>query len=126
MEFYSPSISPDPDEWLSTDEGERLRLVTDFHELEDKDLDEAALNIHSAIHVIVENQLALGVELLPETVARLTRQGLTRHEALHAIGAIISADLMAMIKGETSKFSSKKYRIKLQKITAKRWNKGQY
>jgi len=126
MEFYSPSISPDPDEWLSTDEGERLRLVTDFHELEDKDLDEAALNIHSAIHVIVENQLALGVELLPETVARLTRQGLTRHEALHAIGAIISADLMAMIKGETSKFSSKKHRIKLQKITAKRWNKGQY
>lgn len=126
MEFYSPSTAPVSEEWLAIDDGERLELVRTFHEAEDNDLDEKALTIHSTIQVIVENQLALKVELLPETLEKLTRQGLSRHESLHAIGAIISGDIMAILKGERTEFSPKQYRRKLEKITAKRWEKGQY
>jgi hypothetical protein len=76
--------------------------------------------------VIVENQLAMGVDLIPSTFAKLTRQGLSRHETIHAIGAIISEDIFNVMKGDTKEFSPKKYRRKLEKLTAKRWLKGQY
>lgn len=123
---YFPDKSVNPEEWLALDEGERIALVRDFHEKHDDEMPEDALSVHSAIHAIVENQLAMGVELIPETIAKLTGQGLDRHEAIHAIGAILSEDLFAMLQGNGKKFSSKKYRKKLEKLTAKRWCKGQY
>ncbi len=50
--------------------------------------EEGAENVHSVLHVIVENQLAMNAEPVPATIARLTRQGLSRHEAIHATGAV--------------------------------------
>ena len=126
MEKYDPINSIEPDEWLALDEQERIDLVRSFHETLDDKMPSDALSVHSSIHVIVENQLAMGVELIPETIAKLTRQGLDRHEAIHAIGAIISVDIFDMLKGNIQEFSPIKYRRKLEKITAKRWLKGQY
>ena len=126
MNSYFPDKSVNPVEWLALDEGERIALVRAFHDNLDNEMPDDALSIHSAIHAIVENQLAMGVELIPETIAKLTRQGLDRHEAIHAIGAILSEDLFDIHKGDTKEFSPKKYRRKLEKITAKRWSKGQY
>lgn len=126
MNSYFPDKSIDPSEWLALDEGVRIALVRAFHDSLDDEMPDEALSVHSAIHVIVENQLAMGVELIPETIAKLTRQGLDRHEAIHAIGAILSEDLFDIHKGDTKEFSPKKYRRKLEKITAKRWSKGQY
>ena len=68
----------------------------------------------------------MGVELIPETIAKLIRQGLDRHEAIHAIGAIISEDIFYIMRRELTEFSPKQYRRKLEKLTAKRWRKGQY
>ena len=126
MEKYDPFKSIDPEEWLELDEAERIELVRGFHEILEGEMPDDALSIHSSVHVIVENQLAMGVECIPETIAKLTRQGLDRHEAIHAIGAIVSEDLFDMVKGNVQEFSPKKYRRKLEKITAKRWLKGQY
>ena len=126
MDKYEPSKSITPDEWLVLDEEERVDLVRKFHEELDDEMPEDALSFHSSIHVIVENQLAMGVELIPETIAKLTRQGLDRHEAIHAIGAIMSEDVFNIIKDSIQEFSPKNYRRKLEKITAKRWRKGQY
>ena len=126
MDTYNPSLPPNKEEWLEATESERMSIVREYHKKIDDNLDEKALEIHSAIHVIVENQLAMEVELLPETLAKLMRQGLDRHEAIHAIGAIISGDIFAIIRGEITEYSPKKYRRKLEKITAKRWKKGQY
>lgn len=126
MDAYDPSIEPDKKVWLEATENERVAAVLEFHANNDNDLDEKALIIHSSIHVIVENQLAMGVELLPETIAKLMRQGLSRHEAIHAIGAVISGDILEIVRGEKTEFSPKKYRRKLEKLTAKRWRKGQY
>ena len=126
MDSYDPSIQPNAEEWLETTEDERIALVREFHEQNKDGLDEEALTVHSVVHVVVESQLAMGVELLPETIAKLTRQGLSRHEAIHAIGAIITEDIFDLVRGNKSEFSPKQYRRKLEKITAKRWRKGQY
>ena len=126
MKDYDPSKQLISDEWLDLEESERIRLVRIFHEALDDDLPEDALEMHTMFHVIVENQLAEKVELIPETIAKLTRQGLDRHEAIHAIAAIVSEDIFDLWKGNKKEFSPKQYRRKLEKITAKRWRKGQY
>ncbi len=128
LDTYNPLIEPNKDEWLESSEYDRIDAVREFHENSDDDKFEEndALSIHSTLHVIVENQLAMGVELIPETIAKLTRQGLDRHEAIHAIGAIISEDIFYIVRGVKTDFSPKQYRRKLEKITAKRWRKGQY
>jgi len=103
-----------------------MDIVRDFHEASGEEFPEDALEMHTIFHVTVENQLAEKVELLPETIAKLTRQGLDRHEAIHAIAAIISEDIFDLWKGNKTEFSTKQYRRKLEKITAKRWKKGQF
>ncbi len=126
MDTYNPNKAVDPENWLALDEATRIELVHDFHIGLDHELTDDALSLHSSIHVIVENQLAMGVDLIPETIAKLMRQGLNRHETIHAIGAIISGDIFDVMNGDVEEFSPKKYRRKLEKITAKRWLKGQY
>ena len=126
MKGYDPSKQLNSDEWLDLEESERISLVRIFHEALDDDLLEDAIEMHTMFHVIVENQLAEKVELIPETIAKLTRQGLDRHEAIHAIAAIVSEDIFDLWKENKNEFSPKQYRRKLENITAKRWRKGQY
>ena|GEM_PF-3648794 len=38
----------------------------------------------------------------------------------------MSKDIDYILRGEKEEFSPREYRRKLEKITAKRWNKGQY
>ena len=126
MEKYDPADSIDPQEWLALDEVTQIELVRDYHAQLGLEMPDDALMVHSSIHVIVENQLALEVYLIPQTIAKLTRQGLDRHEAIHVIGAILSEDIFDLIKGNITELSPTRYRKKLEKITAKRWLKGQY
>lgn len=56
MDTYDPDTAPDPGAWLELDEGARLLLVGDYHEQASDELPN--VQIHAAIHVIVENQLA--------------------------------------------------------------------
>lgn len=125
MKNYHPSQAPNPEEWLELDESIRIHLVQNSHEAAEIEFEEGAENIHSVIHVIVENQLALKIEPVPATMSKLIRQGLNRHEAVHAIGAVLSEDLFMMLKNN-QKHNIKKYRRRLEKLTAKRWNKGQW
>ncbi len=125
MENYHPSQTPSPEEWLELDESLRTDLVRKSHEVAGIEFKEGAENIHSIIHVIVENQLAMNVEPVPTTISRLTRQGLSRHEAIHAIGAVLSEDLFEVMKNN-QEHNIKKYRRRLDKLTAKRWNKGKW
>ncbi|WP_405633257.1 hypothetical protein [Pseudoalteromonas sp. Ld20] len=126
MDKYNPEQPVNSKHWLALDEAIRIELVRDFHSELGLEMADEALSLHSTIHVLVENQLAMGVEFIPETIAKLTRQGLNRHEAIHAIGALISEDIFDVLNGNAEEFSQKKYRRKLEKITAKRWLKGQY
>ena len=126
MNIYHPSKTPSPGEWLELDELTRIDLVRKFHEASEAEFEEEqAKEVHSTIHVIVENQIALGVEPVPATIFRLMRQGLSRHESIHAVGAVLSQDLFEMLK-QNKEHDIKKYRRRLDKLTAKRWNKGKW
>lgn len=117
MDIYHPLIEPNKDEWLESSEYDRIDAVRKYHENSDEDEFEEgnALSIHSMLHVIVENQLAMGIELNPETIEKLTQQGLDRHEAIYAIGAIISDDIFYIVRGDKTEFSPTEYQKKLEK-----------
>ena len=78
---YDPLDAPNPGQWLALDEGERLRLVIEHHRQTGVEL--PSEEGHAAIHVVVENQAALGDEVPTQaTLARLMREGLDRHDAV--------------------------------------------
>jgi len=127
VEYYKASHAPDSKEWLELDESLRIELVRKSigEDIED-DVPEDAKYLHATIHVVVENQLAMGVDPVPATMAKLIRQGLKRHEALHAIGAILSEDIFDLLHSNEKSWSENRYRKRLEKLTAKRWRKGQW
>jgi hypothetical protein len=57
MPSYDPDTSPTPEDWLQADEGERIELVSAYHRR--KKIKLPNLQLHSVIHVVVENQIAL-------------------------------------------------------------------
>ena len=78
--------------------------------------------LHSAIHVVVENQLAIGEMTVVETLARLRGEGLSRHDAIHAIGSVLTERLVAALRGElTSETLTPEYLKGLRSLTAESW-----
>jgi len=122
---YKATIAPNPEVWLSLDEQLRLDLVVDYVNKNENNIEEPAKIIHASIHVIVENQLALGSEPTPKTYSRLRKQGLSRHEAIHAIGAVISEDMFEIMRGNKDQ-AFERYKGRLEKLTAKRWKRGKW
>lgn len=46
--------------------------------------------LHATLHTIVENPNAMGDEtVVKDTLKRLQREGLDRHEAVHAVGSAL-------------------------------------
>jgi len=96
VETYDPNQSPKAEEWLAADEDERTEMVARWHRRARVRL--PSPRMHAMFHVIVENQLALGWEAVVEAEARLRGEGLSRHEAIHAIGSVVATDLFERMK----------------------------
>ncbi|MGD2073565.1 MAG: hypothetical protein PVG38_01375 [Gammaproteobacteria bacterium] len=126
MESYNPSEAPDPHEWQAKTELERIALVEQFHRRNAQEAPAAAERAHAAIHVVVENQIALGIKPVGATVARLVSEGLDRHEAIHAVGAVLSEDMFALARGDEQSWNEGRYRRRLENLSAKRWKKGKW
>ncbi len=126
MDHYNPLQAPDPAEWLALEEGVRIELVQAWHEEAGEEVPESGEAAHAALHVVVENQLAEAVTPIPDVIARLLRQGLDRHDAVHAVAAVLSEGLHAQMQGEEAAWNITRYRRRLEKLTAKRWRKGQW
>jgi len=124
MNSYDPDRSRAAADWLELDEGERIELVSSYHRRKKIHLPNAQL--HAVIHVVVENQLALGEQVVIETLARLQREGLSRHDALHAIGSVLAADLYELMQENSEPTGDiyRQYLERLQKLTAKNWRAG--
>ena len=124
MDSYDPDTSRPSADWLQTDEGKRIELVSSYHRRKKIHLPNAQL--HAVIHVVVENQLALGEEVVVATLARLQREGLDRHDALHAIGSVLATDLYELMQegSEATGDVYRRYLERLQKLTAKNWRAG--
>jgi hypothetical protein len=117
---YNPDIAPDPEKWLLLDEAQRIELVSVCHSQLDVKLPNAQL--HAAIHVIVENQLAQDIALTKEALARLRTEGLDRHEAIHAIGPVLIGHVRDLLWGDAKTADpNAPYFQALQRLTASRW-----
>jgi len=121
MECYDPEQTIDPEEWIGLDEGTRQYLVELYHrKLRIKVPNWRA---HAAIHVIVENQVALGSEIpVHKTLERLMRQGLSRHDAIHAIGSVLAGHIFDLIKNDAKgEGVDTDYYRQLEELTADGW-----
>ena len=121
MNPYDPDTPVRGSDWLQIDEGERIALVSSYHRRKKIRLPNAQL--HSVIHVVVENQLALGEETVVRTLARLQAEGLGRHDAIHAIGSVLVADLYELMRESSASSDDTyvRYLERLEKLTAKNW-----
>ena len=79
----------------------RQAIIREHTERPHLDLPGDALRIHLVIHELVEKQLVEGdPPEVEEALSRLLARGLTRHEALHAIGKVITHEAYGMMRAE--------------------------
>ena len=110
------------EQWLALDEEEQLLRVESYHERAlPPNQQPPSIQRHAGMHVLVENQLASGEP--PETRAaleRLVAEGLSRHDALHAIGWVLTERMSRAVK-ERTPVDMEEYRQALSELTLDRW-----
>ena len=118
---YDPERGVQADEWLALDEGERVAVVETFHG--PVPLDAQRKRLHATIHTVVENQIALGEAAVVEALARLRDEGLTRHEAVHAIGMAVVEHLTDVLSSQAGPDAdvAASYLERLRNVTAAQW-----
>jgi hypothetical protein len=94
---YDPSLPPLPAEWLSLDEHERMRLALKYHVVHRAIA--GSLDAHAALHVVVENQVAMGFAPTLNAMERLQVQGLSRHDSIHAIASVLMEHMHNAARG---------------------------
>jgi len=120
MRRYDPDVAPRPSAWLALDEGERLLLVERYHEREDPELPNVRL--HSCIHVMVENQLAEGFAASRAAFERVRKGGLTRHNAIHAVGSVVAEHVVKLLdEGKGEGDPNVALERALNELTAEKW-----
>lgn len=92
---YDPDQAPDPALWLALGEDQRLLAVARSHR---DQADAPAFKLHVCLHSVVETQLAEGLPAAHAALERLQAAGVPRHEAVHAIGDVLSQHLTALMQ----------------------------
>ena len=116
-----PAVGPDPSQWLEAGERERLEAVRQYHGRA-KDL-AGGPETHAGVHCAVETQLAEGHVAARAALERLLRDGLDRHDAVHAIGSVVAAEIFEVLRSKRP-HDPKAYARKLDALTASKWRNG--
>ena len=121
MERYDPLVALDSEQWQSLDEAERIDLVQKYHRRAHVRLPNPV--IHAAIHTAVENQVSLGDEVpAHRTLGRLMREGLDRHEAIHAMGSVLTEHMYNLLQAKSATPEPNAiYFAAPERLTAKGW-----
>lgn len=122
---YDPDIAPDPGEWLALPDSERIRLAQNYHVA--ARVKAPSIKFHALMHVSVENQIASGYGPSKKAVARLKLEGLSRHEAIHAIASVIVQFIFELKRGQTSEQQSSyqsRMGVAIGQLHAKQWLNG--
>jgi len=116
---YDPDRPPDAERWLAQDEMQLMDIVQRYHRREGITLlNERA---HAATHVMVENQAALGEKTpVAEAIGRLMGEGMSRHDAVHAVGAVLSKH-MHQARTTGVPVSRDAYYADVRAVTTDRW-----
>jgi hypothetical protein len=127
MKEYNPECTPEIESWLELDDQERIALVATYHRVAKIKLPSAAA--HAALHAIVENQIALNREPVVRAMDRLGKGGLTRHDAVHAIGSVVAEHLFDILKtdqNDDAATSQARYYAAVERLTAASWRRGEH
>jgi hypothetical protein len=120
VDTYNPDEAPNPREWLSLGEADRVQLIVAYHE--GAKIPVANARLHAAIHTVVETQIAMPEQAVVETMARLRREGLSRHDAIHAVGSVLVERLLSAIQHKATRASlADSYLEDLKALTAAAW-----
>lgn len=123
MEMYDPNQEPCPDDWKSLDEAERIELVMTYHTMAGVEVPDE--HLHAVVHVIVENQIALGAETpVKATLDRLMSEGLDRHDAIHAIGSVLLNRVYELLSNGGNVRGNEEYFEELKQLSAADWPRG--
>jgi hypothetical protein len=100
--LYGPYIAdeaPEPEMWLAMDELEQQLLVTEAHssELPQKHPTPANTPLHALIHCLAETEIARGDSGAQHEVRSLVKRGLSRHEAIHNLGARLATASLSQV-----------------------------
>jgi len=127
MEAYNPERTPEPESWLELDEQERIVLVETYHRGARIKLPN--VTAHAALHAIVENQIALNLDPVVRVMHRLGKEGLTRHDAVHAIGSVVAEHLFDILKtnqNDDAAALQARYYAAVERLTAACWCRGEH
>ncbi|WP_243469202.1 hypothetical protein [Paraburkholderia sp. PGU19] len=120
-----PQSAPEPGSWLELDEQERIDLVESWHRAAHVKLPN--VTAHAALHTVVENQIAMNLEPVVRAVHRLTNGGLTRHDAIHAIGSVVAEqffDILTTEQRDEVDASQAHYLAAVERLTVTSWRQG--
>ena len=127
MEAYNPECMPEPASWLELDERERIVLVETYHRVARIKLPN--VTAHAALHAIVENQIALNLDPVVRAMHRLGKEGLTRHDAVHAIGSVVAEHLFDILKtnqNDDAAALQARYYAAVERLSAASWRRGEH
>jgi len=118
---YDPGKDPAPSEWLALGESERIALIEAWHRR--KGIRIPWPTLHANIHAVVEDQIAGGEDVVIDAIARLRSEGLTRHEALHAVGSLVVEQVSGILKSprSASRTVNEVYLDRVRRLTAAEW-----
>ena len=122
MTRYDPLTGPNLDQWRSLSEDEQVDRVQEYHRAAGAEVPNE--RIHASLHVVVENQIALGDETpVADTLDRLMQEGLDRHEALHAIASVLASHVTRLLQQSDMPEGDPNapYYEELRRLTAERW-----
>jgi hypothetical protein len=100
MHHYDPEHAPNATSWLALDEMERIVLVEKCHRKARIELPNVRL--HAMIHAVVETQIAENHEPVVRAMSRRTSAGLSRHDALHAIGSLLAEHIFEQLRDDAA------------------------
>jgi hypothetical protein len=120
LNHYNPDHAPNPAQWLTLDEQTRIDLAEEYHRAHRIKL--PTVQAHAMFHVVVENQIAEELEYVVRAMARLAAEGLSRHDAIHAIGSVLAEHLHGLLNASTGeKHPMTDYAAAVERLTAKGW-----
>jgi uncharacterized protein YoaH (UPF0181 family) len=116
---YDPERAPDSARWLAESEVQLIDIVERYHRRARIDLPRP--HLHAIIHVVVENQIAMGDETpVAEAIQRLMGEGLSRHDAIHAVGSVLAGYLHETLR-DKKEADNEAYYADIRALTREKW-----
>jgi hypothetical protein len=122
MDAYDADQPLDSTAWLELDEETQVDLVVRYHRRHHATT--PRVRLHATFHTIVENQVASNESVVVTTLARLQSEGLSRHDAVHAIGSVLAAQVYDLLRCESpgeGRDPNEAYAAELLQLTAESW-----